>query len=107
MAITDRRACPIIIAGDNSSVSLERIPLTGRDSKGTYDERWLQDLLYRHPNVLPVEEIDNSYSGLIPICTELSTAGTGYRWRWNTRRCWRNHRIPRRSWQTTFHLRSG
>jgi len=73
----DSGSCPVIVRSDNTSVTLERVPLSGPQSTAVYSERWLQELLYRHPNILPVEEIDNSYSGLIPICTELSAAGAG------------------------------
>jgi|HubBroStandDraft_4_1064222.scaffolds.fasta_scaffold00671_3 hypothetical protein len=71
-------SCPILVGGDDTSVSLERVALSGPESTALYTERWLQNLLYRHPNALPVEEIDNSYSGLIPVCTELPVGAAGY-----------------------------
>lgn len=38
-----------------------------------YQERWLQNLVFRHPEALPVEEIDSSFKDLIPVCCELNT----------------------------------
>lgn len=36
-------------------------------------EQWLQDLLFAHPESLPIAEIDNAYVGLMPLCMELDT----------------------------------
>ena len=50
-------------------------------SKGTqsdgYDEAWLQDLIFRHPQALPVGELDPAYGPLIPICKEFDTRAVG------------------------------
>lgn len=64
---------PIIVATDRSSTALQRVPLSGPDSTEAYDERWLQQLLYEHPQALPISEIDESFSGLIPLCQEMNT----------------------------------
>lgn len=42
----------------------------------SFDEAWLQKTLYRHPDALPVDDIDPAYRGLVPICEELPV-GTG------------------------------
>ena len=63
---------PIIVRTDGSSERLSRIPLSGSGSY-TYSEDWLQELLYRHPDALPIPEIDDSFSGLVPICREMET----------------------------------
>ena len=47
--------------------------MSGVGSSADYDEAWLQQLLFRHPEALPIEEIDRAYSGAVPVCTELST----------------------------------
>ena len=65
-----QHSTPILIE-NNSSCSLKRIPISGRDSK--YNEAFIQDLTFKHPESLPVGEIDRSYENLIPICCELST----------------------------------
>lgn len=37
-------------------------------------EDWLQDLLFRHPSLIPVEEIEPAFAGLIPLARELRTS---------------------------------
>ena len=44
----------------------------GRDAD--FNERWLQKLVSRYPNVLPIEEIEPALTPLIPICMELPLA---------------------------------
>jgi len=68
------RPLPILISGKGEpDVLLERVSLTGNSGSGTYDEDWLQDLLYKHPQSLPIGEINPSFAGLIPICREMLT----------------------------------
>ncbi|MBI5772155.1 MAG: DUF4268 domain-containing protein [Verrucomicrobia bacterium] len=64
---------PILISGTGSAVLLESVPLTGASGTSDYDEKWLQNLLYRHPQSLPIREINPSFAALIPICRELQT----------------------------------
>ena len=71
MAVT--HPLPILISGAGSNVLLDRVPLTGASGTSAYDEDWLQDLLYKHPESLPVAEINPSFAGLIPICREMLT----------------------------------
>ena len=71
--MTSAFAAPLIVRVDQTSVSLERVDLSGADSAVAYSEEWLQELLYRHPQALPVAEIDDSFSGLIPVCREMET----------------------------------
>jgi len=49
------------------------VPLSGAASTDAYSEAWLQDLLYQHPDALPIAEIDDSFSGMIPVCREMET----------------------------------
>lgn len=44
---------------------------------GKYDEAWLQELLHRFPECLPVDELEPGLGPLIPIGMEVPTA-TGY-----------------------------
>ena len=44
---------------------------------GGFDEKFIQELAFKHPDCLPVTEIDRTYDGLVPVCMELSTAA-GY-----------------------------
>jgi hypothetical protein len=71
MAVT--HPLPILISGTGPNVLLERVPLTGASGTSAYNEDWLQDLLYKHPESLPVVEINPAFSGLIPICREMQT----------------------------------
>jgi hypothetical protein len=64
-------ANPIHILPDGSSTLIERIPLCG--GAGTYNERWLQQILFAHPSALPIREIDPHAGELIPVCLELET----------------------------------
>jgi len=55
---------PIFI-GKNATIQLEQI--------GTFDEKFIQELVFNHSEALPIDEIDDTYSPLIPVCTELQT----------------------------------
>jgi hypothetical protein len=37
------------------------------------NEAWLRDLLFNHPEVLPISDIDPSFGPLLPLCRELRT----------------------------------
>ncbi|MXY25831.1 MAG: hypothetical protein F4Y45_15100 [Acidobacteria bacterium] len=52
---------------------LRRIPLGASSDSGGVDESFLQDLLYRYPQTLPIAAIDAAYADPVPICRELST----------------------------------
>ncbi|MDC8450960.1 MAG: hypothetical protein LV473_21760 [Nitrospira sp.] len=52
-----------------NAVRLERLSL----HTGHYDESWLQSLCYDNPTLLPIEEIEPSFAGIVPICRELQT----------------------------------
>ncbi|MCE2518999.1 MAG: DUF4268 domain-containing protein [Alphaproteobacteria bacterium] len=56
------------------AVTLERVKFAARgDTEGSIDEETLRDLLFEHPQALPIAQIDTSYDGLLPVCRELST----------------------------------
>lgn len=38
-----------------------------------YDEAWLRDTIFDHPELLPISEIDQAFGPLIPLCKELRT----------------------------------
>lgn len=69
-----QHATPIRISADGQTSRLERIPLQGAESSSTYNEDWLQDLLFNHPESLPLLEIDPAFSNPIPVVRELNTA---------------------------------
>lgn len=64
---------PILVTTEKTEHLLKRVALSGTDSTEAYSEEWLQNLLYRHPAALPVEDIDNSFSGMVPVCREMAT----------------------------------
>ena len=37
------------------------------------DELSIQDIIFQHPNCLPISEIEESYNPVIPVCKELMT----------------------------------
>jgi len=51
--------------------TLARLPFSGEGSR--YDESHIRDLIFSHPEILPVAEIDPNYGRLIPVCRELRT----------------------------------
>jgi hypothetical protein len=73
MSFTNQRqhGFPLIV-NDESSTRLDRIRIEGKN-QGSFDENWLQNLIYSNTNLLPVNEIEPAFSPLIPICRELPT----------------------------------
>ena len=63
---------PVLIQADGRAERWPRAPLYGKGD-GAYDEAWLQDLLYRYPDAIPVAEIDDAYAHLVPLARELDT----------------------------------
>lgn len=49
--------------------ALDRLSPTSRN----HDEGWLKALIYRFPQLLPVEEIEPAFGSLVSVCTELPT----------------------------------
>ena len=64
---------PVLVPTKGQAVVLERVPLTGANSDEKYSEDWLQDLLYRFPQALPIAELDDGFADAIPICKEMPT----------------------------------
>ena len=50
---------------------LQRVPLTSGVAQGSVDEARLQELLFDHPECLPIPAIDPAYADAVPICREL------------------------------------
>jgi hypothetical protein len=71
--IKSSSSAPILVPKTGDACVLDRIPLSGDNSAADYSESWLQDLLYRFPRALPIDEIDDGFSGLIPVCKEMNT----------------------------------
>lgn len=71
--MTSQFTAPILIPSDGPSERLQKIPLSGDRASADYDEAWLQELLFEHPEALPIGEIDRAYSGAVAVCMELNT----------------------------------
>ncbi len=64
-------ASPVLInTSTDKGKQLTRIEAIVRDDKS---ELWLQELLYEHPQLIPVDEFDDFYGPLIPIGREVPT----------------------------------
>ena len=59
---------PVIIT-NKTILTLEKVSLNSK----SYNENWIQDICFRSPNLLPIEELEPTFGGMIPICRELST----------------------------------
>lgn len=62
----------LLLDGPDGAQALHRTPLTGG-----HDEKWLQALLFAHPELIPIERIDPGAGGLAPICRELALPKEG------------------------------
>lgn len=61
----------LLDASSGQVLSLEPFDLA---TGSGHDERWLQNLIYAHPSLIPVEEVEPVFSGVTPVCRELPTA---------------------------------
>lgn len=68
----------ILVGGDQPSKTLTPVPLQTGMGAGGYDEAWVRDLFFEHPEAIPVGEIDGTFGPLIPVCTELDTRAAGF-----------------------------
>ena len=50
-----------------------RVPVASAGGEGLLDEAHLQEVLFRHADILPLGEIDPAYDNPVPVCTELGT----------------------------------
>ena len=67
----DRRySDPIVVDSHGNTQKLSRVPFDER----RLHEGWLQDLLERHPELLPIEDIEPAFAPLISIGREIGTA---------------------------------
>jgi hypothetical protein len=62
---------------DQSGTAQLLAPLGFERGEIQHDEGWLQKLIFRFPQLLPVHEIEPGFSRIVPVCLELPTpAGT-------------------------------
>ena len=79
MKENNQNTCPLIIDRDSNQENVQllekvtlRLPQNENEVK-LYDESWLQNLLFRYPSILPVEELESAFFPLYPVCRELRT----------------------------------
>jgi hypothetical protein len=74
-----RQHTPLVLVEPTpGSRVLAPISLGASPQSDGYDEGWLQDLIFAHPQAMPINELDPAYGPLIPICKELDTRAAGY-----------------------------
>jgi hypothetical protein len=62
---------PILIKNFSLRDSQQTVPLQQIDlDEPPYDEKWLQDLIHKYPNLVPAHEIETCCRYLIPVATE-------------------------------------
>ena len=62
---------PVIIDSNGIVEVLQRESLSGKSS--SYDEAFVQNLVFEHPEYLPIVEISRAFLDPVPICMELNT----------------------------------
>src|SRR5262252_2459694 len=72
LVATYQHTAPILVAAERT-VQLNRVEPKYESEPRSYDETFVQDLVFEHPQALPIDEIDTAYRGLVPICQELRT----------------------------------
>lgn len=65
----NRRGGQPFLIQDNTATSLHRINL----GEGSFNESWIQKMIYENPGMLPISDIDTGFSPLIAIGREVST----------------------------------
>lgn len=63
---------PVLVSAKSQSSRLERIFL----GAGTRSEAWLQELIFRHPELLPISQIEPAFGTIVPAAREV-TCGHG------------------------------
>lgn len=59
---------PVLVGSDGRSSAFERVFL----GAGTHNEEWLQALIFDHPELLPVAEIEPAFGTIIPAAREVA-----------------------------------
>lgn len=66
--MSKRISCPVVLHGGMVR-RLERVPLGSRE----FNEDWLQDLIFRQPDLLPCSELDPAFGRMRSLARELPT----------------------------------
>jgi len=70
---THQHATPLYIDRLEQSEAARGLDRLSFDVKA-HDEAWLQKLIHRFPQVLPIAEIEPAFGSAVPVCMELPTA---------------------------------
>ncbi len=63
---------PMVVSELGSNVPAQGLKRVRLDKTGLYDEAWLQNIIMRHPGLLPIAEIEPAFVPAIPISVEVS-----------------------------------
>ena len=55
---------------DDNAIGKALVPIPVRDR--AFQEEWLQELLFKHPSILPVDYIDEAFMPLVSIGREIA-----------------------------------
>ncbi|MBJ7402476.1 MAG: hypothetical protein JHD07_03945 [Bradyrhizobium sp.] len=72
-----RHSAPIFKRDGQEPVALTRVSLGGLGHNGDQRENFIQDLVYRHPELIPIGDIEPAFTPLVSVCKELPTE-SGY-----------------------------
>ncbi len=70
-----------LLTENGESVKLKRVPFTSKESASSFDELWLQQLIEKHPEIIPTSQLGGDYTPLICIGREVAVGSgenTGY-----------------------------
>ena len=57
-----------------AGMRLERIRIDRNNAESdVHDEKWLQKMIHRYPETLPIDELEPSFQPVVPVCMELPT----------------------------------
>ena len=56
-----------------ASTTWRHVPVASAGVEGSLDEARLQEILFRHADILPLADIDPAYADPVPVCMELGT----------------------------------
>jgi hypothetical protein len=73
MQTVTSHAAPFVIALSGQPTALERVSVGSADHSGAEREAFIQNLVFDHPEVIPMVEIAPPLMPLIPVCKELPT----------------------------------
>ena len=64
---------PIIVPKCSETATAARLEKIPYDRDEGEDEKWLQQIIHRHPEILPIEELEPAYQPVVPACMEMRT----------------------------------